>query len=111
METKMDIVEYARQGDVKIDRIERLPEGAERRERMGTAAVLAHGELTGHRHCLKEEHVELYAKDDRLYMVIRGKPATLCHEEHDPITFAPGIYEVRRQREWSDKGEPVRICD
>ena len=107
----MDIVEYARQGDVKIDRIERLPEGLSPRERMGGACILAYGELTGHRHHLKDEHVQLYAGDDRLYMVITGSPATLWHEEHDPITFAPGIYEIRRQREWSDRQEPVRVSD
>lgn len=107
----MDIVEYARQGDVKIDRIERLPEGIAPRERERGVWVLAHGELTGHRHYLKDEHVQLFVQYNQLYMVVRGKPATLYHEEHDPITFAPGIYEVRRQREWSDREEPVMVCD
>ncbi|TAL37615.1 MAG: hypothetical protein EPN97_04955 [Alphaproteobacteria bacterium] len=106
----MDIVEYARQGDIKVDRIERLPEGLTPRERMGGVCIVAYGEQTGHRHYLKEEHVQLYANEDRLYMVIAGEPATLWHEEHDPIVFAPGIYEIRRQREWSDTGQPVRVC-
>ena len=107
----MDIVEYARQGDVKVDRVERLPEGLEPKPRDRGVWVLAHGEMTGHRHYLKDDHVQLYTNDAGLYMVVRGRPATLYHEEHDPITFAPGIYEVRRQREWSDREEPVQVCE
>ncbi len=107
----MDTFEYARQGDVKIDRVDRLPPGLSLKPREAGVCVLAHGEVTGHRHYVKEEHVQLYANDDALFMVIRGRPATLYHEEHDPITFAPGIYEIRHQREWTDDEEPVRVCD
>lgn len=106
----MDIVEYARQGDVKIDRVDRLPSAAMPLERHGGTCIVAYGELTGHRHYFRDEHAQLYSAGDRLYLVIEREPATLLHEEHDPITFAPGVYEIRRQREWSEKGQPVRVC-
>ena len=107
----MTIVEHARQGDVKIDRVDALPEGLSLKPPDNGLNVLAYGELTGHKHYFRENHVRLLANDNALYLVIEGKPATLYHEEHDPITFAPGIYEVRRQREWSDREEPVPVCE
>lgn len=103
----MDTVEHARQGDVKIDRVDFLPQGLMLQPTVEDGLnVLAYGEVTGHKHAFNEKHVKLYSNDNKLFLVIEGKPATLYHEEHDPITFAPGIYEVRRQREWADSLDP-----
>lgn len=107
----MNTVEHARQGDVKVDRVAALPPGLAPKPREQNLSILAYGEVTGHKHYFREDHVQLFSNDNLLYMVITGKPATLYHEEHDPITFSPGIYEVRRQREWSDREEPVPVCD
>ncbi|MEZ0259494.1 MAG: hypothetical protein ACAH80_00700 [Alphaproteobacteria bacterium] len=106
----METVEFARQGDVKVDRVELLPADLLLQPTVEDGLnVLAYGEVTGHKHCFREPHVKLYSNDNMLFLVIEGKPATLYHEEHDPITFAPGIYRVRRQREWSDKDEKIII--
>lgn len=107
----MEIVTHARQGDVKIDAVAQLPEGLTPQPRDEGLAVLAYGEVTGHKHAFKEEHVQLLANDNQLFMVITGAPATLFHEEHDPITFAPGVYRVRTQREFIEGDQPLRVLD
>ncbi len=38
------------------------------------------------------------------YLLVEGNTrAVLAHEEHDPLLVAPGVYEVRRQREYRPK--------
>jgi hypothetical protein len=96
---------------VKVDLVASLPPDVELKPSADGMIVLAYGEVTGHKHHFREAHVRMYANDNRTFIVIEGKPATLYHEEHDPIIFAPGIYEVRRQREWTDKEEPIRVSD
>ena len=36
----------------------------------------------------------------RTVLIVEGSPATIVHEEHDPLTVSPGGYLVRRQREY-----------
>ena len=36
----------------------------------------------------------------RYLQVEVGEPVLLVHEEHDPLPVLPGVYEVRRQREY-----------
>jgi len=69
--------------------------------------VLAEGEATGHAHVVRGRHARLFAAGPwtaasrrTRYLVVEGKPATLVHEEHDPISVAPGSYRVLRQREY-----------
>jgi hypothetical protein len=102
----------ARQGDVYIQAFDKLPEGFLAVKKSGNKTILALGEKTGHHHRFEEDHVTLYANDNgRRFIVIEGKPATLFHEEHAPITFAPGIYEVWQQQEWTDDNEPRVVAD
>lgn len=107
----MTPVHYARQGDVKIDLVDTLPPDAVPRPAEDGLNILAYGEATGHKHCFREEHVRLFSTGNQLFALIEGKPATLYHEEHESITFAPGVYEVRRQREWTDREEPIPVAD
>lgn len=89
-----------RQGDVLLLQVPELPVSAAKvtwTERI----VLAFGEVTGHAHAIHETHVEAFELDGQLYLRIEEAPATLRHEEHAPITIAPGRYEVRRQREYA----------
>jgi hypothetical protein len=39
------------------------------------------------------------------------QPVSLKHEEHSTIPLAPGLYRVRRQREWTDEQEPIQVAD
>lgn len=93
------------QGDVLFRRVAAIPDGATRR----SDKIVAHSE-TGHHHSFDiGESVWLYSTQDRLvsYLEVK-KPAVLKHrrdfDTHEEILFDPGIYEIRRQREWSPEG-------
>lgn len=77
--------------------------------------VVALGELTGHKHAVYGADVEHFQSDtvpsangaDLIIGHIRIGPAgaVLRHEEHAPVTLPPGLYRVRRQREYDDRRE------
>lgn len=96
--------EQYRQGDVFLRRVAEVTDPLIPVPRDGDAAVLAYGEVTGHRHAVLERHAELLADpdttDEPRFLRVEEQPAFLVHEEHDTITLAPGWYEVIRQREY-----------
>jgi len=100
-----------RQGDVFIEKIESAELGPEIPKNDGV--VLAYGEVTGHAHRIRDEGATLFhgkaANEDRFLRVLR--PVNLLHEEHSTITLPPGLYRVRRQREWTDDMEPRVVAD
>lgn len=104
-----------RQGDVFLERIEdeATVELGERVKRDKGRVVLAHGEVTGHAHAIEAGGAILFlgkaANEDRFLRVLR--PVNLTHEEHSPIALSPGLYRVRRQREWTDEQEPIQVAD
>lgn len=109
-----------RQGDVFIERAEGLPDGATAVPRDQGRVILAYGEVTGHAHALVDRGAELFSvpgSEDR-WLVIRpsgtavegGDVALLTHEEHATIPIPPGVYRVRRQREYSPE-EIRRVAD
>ncbi|HWI58140.1 MAG TPA: hypothetical protein VNZ22_13000 [Bacillota bacterium] len=64
--------------------------------------ILAHGEVTGHCHRIKEStEADLYTTPEGLYLHVRGSAVTVMHEEHAAITLPTGYYRVWRQREYS----------
>ena len=76
--------------------------------------VLAHSE-TGHDHVMVldkvagEPAVEHFLTDNPLVSWIKvNRPTALEHprpfDTHEPIMFGPGVYEVRRQREYTAEG-------
>jgi hypothetical protein len=110
----------ARQGDVVLVRVNKLPEGvlATKRDQHGRI-VLAHGERSGHGHAIRDKGVCGFrlasTTDDPTgvsggvdYVEVGGSGATLAHEyasgqkaEHDEIVLASGIYRVQLQREYT----------
>jgi hypothetical protein len=86
-----------RQGDVLLVPVERAV-GLTSKEPVDEEIVLALGERTGHAHVVRGRARSASTTTAR-YLLVDG-PATLVHDEHDPIALAPGAYEVRRQREW-----------
>ena len=93
-----------RHGDVLIEEVQGLPKVCEQL----THTTLAHGEVTGHSHRIKEAaEADLYEAMDALYLHVRGPHVSVVHEEHRTITLAPGYYRVWRQREYSP--EEIRI--
>ncbi|MBR8831098.1 MAG: hypothetical protein Cpurp_07835 [Chlorogloea purpurea SAG 13.99] len=86
-----------RHGDVLIQRIGNLPRGLHKRD----DAILAHGEVTGHSHRIREpESVQLWQRASDLFLEVKGVSATLVHEEHRAIDLPRGIYHVWKQREY-----------
>lgn len=97
------------QGDILLELVPDVPPSGEMLGRDADGAcVLAEGELTGHRHAIRD--AVTFFRDDGLardippglyvgHLKIDGPDARLLHEEHAPITLPHGTYRVRRQRE------------
>jgi len=93
-----------RHGDVMIEKVDRLP----KEKRKSKHLILAHGEVTGHSHQIKEkDNATLYETPRDLYLKVTAREATVVHEEHASITLQKGVYRVWRQREYSP--EEIRI--
>jgi len=87
-----------RHGDVLIGSVAALPVGAIPQADL----VLAHGEVTGHRHRIREAGAaRLFRSGSSLYLHVTAATATLVHEEHRPIVLPTGVYRVWQQREYS----------
>jgi hypothetical protein len=100
----------AAQGDVMFRRIETLPADARPCAATGGAFVVAHSE-TGHNHVVLERPgVTMFSGMDELrsYLVVEDKPAPVEHQRsfdtHQSFALAPGVWEVRRQREYTPEG-------
>lgn len=110
----MIVNKQAHQGDVYIKAC-KLPENCKSvdAEKDGKV-ILALGEQTGHHHRFEQDNVQMFHANDnsgRRFIVISENPATLYHEEHAPIEFAPGTYEIFIARQWTDENEPIAVCD
>lgn len=99
----------AAQGDILLIRIAALPPGVDLLPAAGLV-VVAHSE-TGHHHVIEAPPgaLELSLELSALLRHARvTSPLVLRHErtwdQHEPITIAPGLYEIRRQREWAPEG-------
>ena len=93
-----------RQGDVLLVAVATIPEEAKDRvSRVGNRLVLAEGEATGHAHAVKSRGAVLFRdpKLNRVFLQVTGQGVALEHDEHSPITLAPGAYEVVRQVEYT----------
>lgn len=96
-----------RQGDVLIIPVTSIPGNAQAIERENGRVILAHGEVTGHAHAIKDKRASLFndAKLAAIFMNVSGDtPVKLEHEEHDTIEIPAGNYRVVRQREYSPAG-------
>jgi hypothetical protein len=104
------VSKLAAQGDVLFRRIDQLPAGVVERPTV-VPIVVAHSE-TGHHHAIGDAGVRLFHKPLRdpmvSYLVVEGPFADVVHhrpsDTHETLRLAPGIWEVRRQREWTPEG-------
>lgn len=109
------------QGDVLIRPVASLPKTLQPVARDRGRIVLAYGEVTGHAHAILDREAELLvaaerSKEDevlnvRFLRVMAASGIDVTHEEHGTIHLAPGVYEIRQQREWTDAEEPLRVAD
>lgn len=102
----MDQVTH-RQGDVVLIKVAALPKGAKRVE---GPIILAHGEVTGHAHQIFGGGCALMEAGSKTFLTA-DQLLDLTHQEHATLVIEPGVYEVRRQREWSDQDEPRMVLD
>jgi len=98
------------QGDVLFRRVNELPVGAKEVEATEGKHVVAHSE-TGHHHYLEAvPGVRRYVGSDPLigYLSVEGVGAEVVHarpwDTHETMRLTPGIYEVRRQKEYVPGG-------
>lgn len=103
------------QGDVLIRRVAGIPATAKPVAPVdGTAVIVTHSE-TGHHHVMTLDRaddpaVEMFSATDNplLAWLKVHRPTALehmrPHDTHEAILFAPGVYEVRRQREYTPEG-------
>lgn len=92
-----------RQGDVFLEKIDKIPSEAKRRK----SDVLVEGEATGHAHRLKNGliyEIKPHLSSDPGQMFVEAKQnAVLFHEEHGQIEIEVGFYILVRQREYHGK--------
>jgi hypothetical protein len=108
----------AAQGDVSFIKRQAVPTDARAVPPENGIVVVTHSE-TGHNHvCLldresDEPNVVMYETDNPLVAWLKvNRPTVLEHQRpydtHESIRFEPGVYEVRRQREYDPYQELAR---
>ena len=104
----------AAQGDLLIRKIDILPKGLKQLKAEKGFYIVAHSE-TGHNHVIAERpQVKLYSDDNPMvsYLEIvettEKVEALIEHlrsfDTHETINIPAGIYEIRRQREYTPEG-------
>jgi hypothetical protein len=100
------------QGDVMLIPVAALPEG-----KLPPIAsengnlIVTHSETSHHHIVMERPGVRMFqdAMDQfRAFLVIEGEPADLehlrSHDTHETLRLEPGVWEVRRQREYAPEG-------
>jgi len=88
-------MEQVRQGDLLIIRHQSIPDGV----KIAKNKILALGEVTGHMHRAVGDATVYDFQGGK--WVLSEKGWRISHDEHDPIKIPAGIFEIRRQREYS----------
>jgi hypothetical protein len=96
------------QGDVLIRRVDALPDSLKKVDPENGRIIVTHSE-TGHHHVMDADSAELFQGPDLLTAFLLVRKACRLehlrpHDTHEAIEFAPGVYEVRRQREYVPEG-------
>ncbi len=97
------------QGDIYIRKIGALPKGVVPVEPEDGRVIVTHSE-TGHHHVMLAERTRAWRLPDSIMDIFLAveKGDTLQHlrphDTHEPIAFGPGLYHVRRQREYVPEG-------
>lgn len=100
-----------RQGDVLIVRVDSIPGDVTPVKREDGNIVLAHGEVTGHRHRIPSRHANLYRTEmDARYMRVTA-PVQLRHEEHTTVKIPPGDYRISLHTEYVPGELPRTVAD
>lgn len=99
----------AAQGDMLLRRIDKLPDGLVPAKAEGGLFVVAHSE-TGHHHVVKERSAQLLIDKTNAFIAYLNvlEACELEHlrsfDTHEALALEPGVYEVRRQVEYTPEG-------
>lgn len=97
------------QGELFITRIDELPPNVTKVDTVEGHVIVGHSE-TGHHHVMTADRTTMYRLPEEIYecFLVVSEPDKLTHmrafDTHEPISFQPGIYRVRRQREYTPEG-------
>ena len=97
------------QGELMIRKIESLPDNIQRISSENNQYIVGHSE-TGHHHVIDEvDSLNMWQSADAFIAYITtDEPVELKHlrtdHRHESILIEPGIYEIRRQREYTPAG-------
>ena len=97
------------QGDLMIRKIVDLPPSARVQKGEGNHHILAHSE-TGHHHVVDANLADRFIDEmnDFISYLSVSSDTKVQHlrsfDTHDPLMLTPGVYEVRRQREYVPEG-------
>lgn len=88
-----------RQGDLVLKKIDKLPEGLE----LAKTLVMMRGSH-GHDHYV--DTGKIYFKKENTYVIgyLVAKNSTLDHPEHGGMKLTNGVYEIRKQQEFTPAG-------
>ncbi len=97
-----DRLRQIQQGDVLLQQVSGIPQGAVRARQQGKL-VVARGEQTGHSHIIDSDKATLWSLTKNgatePYLEVQA-PVTIVHDEHKPLPIPPGIYRVGRVKEF-----------
>lgn len=99
------------QGDVLFFSVESIPSTGLTKAKSSRPGyvVFAEGEAHGHAHAAAESTgVELFEDEDGTLWCTVPEEATVVHEEHKPVTLAPGNYRIGIVREVDPFSEEIR---
>jgi hypothetical protein len=101
----------ARQGDVFVRRIDRIPAKAIPVSQTGDI-ILARGEVTGHAHRITAplDAVDVLQEAEKIILNVKA-PVVITHEEHGSVRLATGLYESYIQREYDALEQERRVLD
>jgi len=95
-------------GDVLLQRIGTLPNGAKAFKCKDGRLVVAEGEATGHNHTIVSDKAMLYELKGDLFLEVDAREVTITHEEHKPLPIPEGIYRIGRVKEYDYFAEMER---
>lgn len=90
-----------RQGDILIERVDKLPKNLIRQKPENGRIILAHGEVTGHHHSLAADPADWWKDSEGNQYLTVNKFVPVEHQEHSVAPLETGFYRVLRQREYT----------
>lgn len=100
----------ARQGDVFIKAVAKIPADAKVKPRDNGRVVLAYGEATGHAHAIAELGCDLLETADERFVRVLGEeiPAIRCRNvETDDVVWIPMGYDAGKYKDLVAEGPEV----